>query len=121
MGYENGEMPYVMALEKIWGMNKCFSSVTKSDFKKHDPGTRDVLEKRCKGDWLKIGLTFGMDMEDKQGQILGPTVSRIIALQWKRTICGDRHWFEHEPSFKKGKLRHRSWPVKFEKQQSRNF
>lgn len=50
----------------------------------------------------EIGLTFAADFEEKDGQILGPTNSLIIAEQLKRTVCGDRFWFSNGKTFRRG-------------------
>ena len=42
------------------------------------------------------------DFEEKDGQILGPTVSLVIVEQLKRTVCGDRFWFSNGNTFRKG-------------------
>jgi hypothetical protein len=61
-----------------------------------------MFAKRFKDNVAQIGFTLATDFEEKEGQILGPTVSRVIADQLKRTVCGDRFWFSNGKTFRRG-------------------
>lgn len=103
MGRENGEPSYTESLRKCFGINKCDNDITKNDFIKHDLGTREFLAKRFNNNWSSISLTYGADLEDHQGEILGPTVACIITEQIIRAVCGDRYFWTHAPFFREGK------------------
>jgi hypothetical protein len=104
VGREMGEPNYGDILRKYHGINKCNEDITKRDLIKHLPSVRDMLAKRFKDNPAEIGFTLATDFEEKEGQILGPTVSRIIADQLKRTICGDRFWYSNGLVFRSGKI-----------------
>lgn len=102
MGKEHGQPSYLEVLKKFNGFNKCDNEFTKNDFVLHDRATRDFLAQRYKNKLSDISLVLGTDFEDKQGQLIGPTNSLVIAEQMKRSICGDRFWFMHAPFFTNG-------------------
>lgn len=89
-------------LKKFWGINKCYNDFTINDFVKHDAFAKNMLSKRFKGRLFDIGYSLGTDLEDKKGEILGPTNSLVIVEQMKRTICGDRFWFSNSPFLREG-------------------
>lgn len=91
--YDNSEPAYVSVLQKLYGVNKCASEMTKDDLLKHDQDTRTFLNDRSQGDIRKLGFLFGVGNEDREGELLGPTERIVMVDQMKRTICGDRFWF----------------------------
>jgi Animal haem peroxidase len=103
-GREFGEPNYGDVLRKVYGVKKCNNDITKADLVKHTPEVRDMFAKRFKGNFGEVGYTLATDFENKDGQILSPTNSFVIAEQLKRTVCGDRFWFSNGNVFKAGKI-----------------
>lgn len=101
-GREFGEPSYGEILRKLYGIKKCDKEITKNDFVKHTPEVRDMFARRFKENISEIGYNFATDFEDKEGQILSPTNSFIIAEQLKRTVCGDRFFFTNGKVFRDG-------------------
>lgn len=104
MGTEIGQPSYLEVLKTFNGFNKCDNEFTKSDFVLHDKATRDFLAQRYNNILSDITYSLGADLEDKQGQLLGPTNSAVIGEQMHRSICGDRFWFMHAPFFTNSKI-----------------
>lgn len=100
-GRETGEPNYGDILRKFYGVNKCNNEITKNDFLKHTSNVKDMFARRFKENIAEVGYNLATDFEDKDGQILGPTNSIIIAEQLKRTVCGDKFWFSNGKTFTK--------------------
>jgi len=103
-GFENGEPSYVSVLKFLNGGTKCDQDFTKLDLIFHDTRTRDFLVKRYQS-VAEIAFNVGADLETRETPI-GPLNSLVIAEQMKRTIRGDRFWFNHAPFFTDGKSNH---------------
>lgn len=103
VGREFGEPNYSEILRKVYGIKKCDNDITKNDFIKHTNDVKEMFSRRFKSNMWEIGYSLATDFEDKEGQILSPTNSFIIAEQLKRTVCGDRFWFSNGVVFRNGK------------------
>lgn len=80
----------------------CSENITRNDFVEHDENGRNILESRYKGELSKVPFSAGIDYEDRKGGILSPTTAKVIANQIKRTVCGDRFYFEHAEHLREG-------------------
>lgn len=102
VGREFGEPNYSEILKKVYGIKKCDNDITKNDFVKHTTDVRDLFARRFKGNIWEISYSLATDFENKDGQILSPTNSFVIAEQLQRTVCGDRFWFSNGKVFRDG-------------------
>jgi hypothetical protein len=91
----SGEPSYTEALREFYGIKSCDDDITKSDFVKHKSKDVENLFSRVKNRVSDIGFTLGVDFEDKDGNILTPTCSKVIFNQFKRSICGDKFFFSN--------------------------
>ncbi|CAG9802673.1 unnamed protein product [Chironomus riparius] len=96
-GREMGEPSYLTFLRFSGQLKKCDAEVKASDLSNSfDSGTLNFLTKRYQNKIHEMGLSIGLDFEARNGAILEPGVQFIITDQLKRTICGDRFWFNHD-------------------------
>lgn len=102
-GRETGESSYTEVLRKIYGIDKCDNEMTKTDFIKHDEATQDFLAQRYNNIMSDVSFTFGVDFEGAEGKPISPTISFVLAEQIKRSVCGDRFWYENAEFFREGK------------------
>lgn len=77
--------------------------MTINDLVKHFTSSKRMFAERFGEKIAEIGFTLAADFEEKDGQILGPTNSIVIAEQLKRTVCGDRFWFSNGKVFRPGR------------------
>lgn len=94
-GREIGEPSYITFLQTFQNLSiSCDRNVTRANITSIDSGTLDKLSKRHQKKIWEIGLTSGLDFENRP-HILGPGVEFFIKEQLDRSICGDRFWFNH--------------------------
>lgn len=103
VGREFGEPHYGEILIKWYGVKKCIENITKTDFRMHT-GEDSARLSKLTSELGKVGYTLATDFENKDGQILSPTNSKIIVEQLRRTVCGDRFWFSNGNVFNDGKI-----------------
>lgn len=97
-----GEPPYIEVLKDLYGISKCPSEYTKTDFIKHSKSGQTALFNRVGNIAADIPFSLAVDMEDRRGEVLTPTCGTIIAQQLRKSVCADRFFFSNAEFFTDG-------------------
>lgn len=97
-----GEPAYIEVLKNLYGIEKCPSEFTKTDFISHSKSGQLALLGRVGNVATDVPFSLGVDLEDRKGEVLGPTCSTIIAQQLKSSVCSDRFFFTNAAFFTEG-------------------
>jgi hypothetical protein len=91
-----GECSYCEVLKKFGSFTgNCDGDIRGEDFPFMDQQVLAELKARFGNKIGNIGLTMGLDVENRN-EAIGSTTEKIIAEQLDRFICGDKYWYNHD-------------------------